>query len=39
MFVMQATQHRFDAHPEGLADSTAGEWCRGRRNEDGRVGN
>jgi hypothetical protein len=38
MFVMQATRHRSDAHPEALADPTAGWWCRGRRDEAGRVG-
>jgi hypothetical protein len=38
MFVMQATQHRSGAHREALADPTAGEWCRGRRNEVGQVG-
>jgi predicted deacetylase len=27
---MQATQDRSDAHREALADSMAGEWCRGR---------
>jgi hypothetical protein len=35
---MQATRHRFDAHPEGLADLTSGWWCRGGHNETGRVG-
>ena len=24
-------RHRSDANPEGLADPTAGRWCRGRR--------
>jgi hypothetical protein len=38
MFVMQATQHRSGAHPEALADPTAGEWCRGGHNEAGQVG-
>ena len=37
MFVIRATLHRSDANPEGLADSTAGEWCRGGRNEAGLV--
>jgi len=30
IFVMQAVQHRSDAHAEALADSMAGWWCRGR---------
>jgi len=34
---MQATQDRSDAHPEALADSTAG-WRRGRHDEAGKVG-
>jgi len=38
MFVMQATQHRSGAHPEALADPTAGSWWRGRPDEVGRVG-
>jgi hypothetical protein len=36
---MQAIQHRSGARPEGLTDSTAGEWCRGGRDEAGQVGN
>jgi hypothetical protein len=28
IFVMQAAQNRSGAHPEGLADPMAGEWCR-----------
>jgi hypothetical protein len=36
--MMQATRHRSGAHPEGLADSTAGQWCRGGHNEAGQVG-
>ena len=38
MFVMQATRHRSDAHPEGLVDPTTGRWCRGRHDETGLVG-
>jgi hypothetical protein len=38
LFVMQAARQRSDAHPEGLADPMAGQWCRGRRDEAGRVG-
>jgi hypothetical protein len=38
MFVTRATQHRSGAHPEGLADSTAGWWCRRRHDEAGQVG-
>ena len=37
-FVMQATRHRSGAHPEGLADPTAGRWCRGGHDEAGQVG-
>jgi hypothetical protein len=35
---MQATRHRSDAHPEGLADPMAGQWCRGRHDEADLVG-
>jgi hypothetical protein len=35
---MHATRQRSDAHPEGLADSTAGSWWRGRHDEAGLVG-
>ena len=37
-FVMRATRHRSGAHPEGLADPTAVEWCRGGHDEAGQVG-
>jgi hypothetical protein len=36
---MQAAQQRSGAHTEALADSTAGEWCRGGHNEADQVGN
>jgi len=32
-FVMQATQHRPGVHPESLADSMVGQWCRGEHVE------
>jgi hypothetical protein len=35
---MQATQDRSDAHPEALADSTVGQWFRGRHDEACQVG-
>jgi hypothetical protein len=35
---MRATRHRSGAHPEALADPTAGKWRRGRHDEAGRVG-
>jgi hypothetical protein len=38
MFVMQANRHRSGAQVDALADSTAGQWCRGRGNEAGHVG-
>ena len=38
IFVMRAARHRSDAHPEGLADPTAGQWCRGGHKETGGVG-
>jgi hypothetical protein len=38
MFVMQATRHRPGGHPEALADPMVGEWCRGRHDEAGQVG-
>jgi hypothetical protein len=38
MFVTQATRHRPGAHPEALAEPTAGQWCRGRHDEAGQVG-
>ena len=38
MFVMRATGHRSGAHPEALAESTAGQWCRGGHDEAGQVG-
>jgi hypothetical protein len=38
MFVMRANRQRPGAHPEGLADRTAGSWWRGRPDEVGRVG-
>jgi hypothetical protein len=37
MFVMQATRHGSGARREGLADSMAGLWRRGRHDEAGRV--
>jgi hypothetical protein len=36
--MIQGTQHRSGAHPEGLADPMAGQWCRGRPDEAGQVG-
>jgi len=39
ILVMQATQHRSGVHPEALSDPMAGEWCRGRHDEIGQVGN
>jgi hypothetical protein len=38
MFLMQANRHRSGAQVDALADSTAGQWCRGRPDEDGQVG-
>jgi hypothetical protein len=37
MFVMQPTRHRSGARAEALADSIAGQWCHGGRNEPGQV--
>ena len=39
VFVMRATRHRTGAHPEGLADSMAGQCRRGRPDEACQVGN
>jgi hypothetical protein len=38
MFVMLTTRHRSGAHAKDLADTTAGEWCRGGHDEAGQVG-
>ena len=38
VFVMQAARQQLGAHPEALAESTAGQWCRGGHDEAGQVG-
>jgi hypothetical protein len=37
-FVTQTTRQRSGAHPEALADPTAGWWRRGGHDEAGQVG-